>query len=393
MQLLRSETDPGNRHPDIAKVAEVHHSTAIGQPLTQGASPVGALKILSVGRYTAGRDRGCVQRLYALRELGHTVEHIDSPFINAHPPVQRLVKRIRKKIFNSLVNPSLNKKILGRLNEECFDILWIDKGVSVAPATLKAAKVMHPSMMIVGYAPDDMMRRGNQSRHFVRGLGSYDLFFTTKSYNVQELKEAGCPEVRFVDNAFDSCLHRPVEPSARVLDQVGAAVGFVGNAELERAKSIAYLAGNGVPVDVWGIKWEKYRKRLKADFRIAGSFFFGEPYVELICSYDICLCFLRKINRDLQTMRSIEIPACGVFMLAERTDEHQHLFEEGKEAEYFSSDEELLAKARFYLAHAKERKRIAMAGRERCVRSGYSNHDRLADMLRQVVDMREKTEK
>ena len=35
-----------------------------------------------------------------------------------------------------------------------------------------------------------------------------------------------------------------------------------------------------------------------------------------------------------------------------------------------------------------ERKRIAAAGRERCLKSGYSNHERLADMLRTVAEIR-----
>jgi spore maturation protein CgeB len=68
-------------------------------------------------------------------------------------------------------------------------------------------------------------------------------------------------------------------------------------------------------------------------------------------------------------------------MLAERTDEHLALFEEGKEAEFFSSDEELRDKVRYYLTHSEERHLMAAAGRERAIKGGYSNHERLRSVL------------
>ena len=166
---------------------------------------------------------------------------------------------------------------------------------------------------------------------------------------------------------------------------MGADVGFIGTFEKDRADKMLYLAKNGIHVRVWGNEWGSYVGK-HPNLQVENKPIYDEDYRKAICATRINLCFLRKLNRDLQTDRTMEIPACGAFMLAERTDEHRVLFEEDKEAVYFdiNKPEELLEKVKYYLSHEDERKEIALAGRRRCLKSDYSHEAALKEMLSKI---------
>jgi len=108
---------------------------------------------------------------------------------------------------------------------------------------------------------------------------------------------------------------------------------------------------------------------------------YEEGYSKAIAGSRIALGLVREICPDEHTTRTFEIPAIGGFMLADRTNEHLELFEEGKEAEYFGSEEEYRDKLKFYLANEAARDCIARAGHQRCMISGYSYDDRIRHVL------------
>ena len=95
----------------------------------------------------------------------------------------------------------------------------------------------------------------------------------------------------------------------------------------------------------------------------------------------IALGLLAKVIPERHTARMFEIPACGAFMLHERTEEAMSFFEEGKEAEFFGSFEELVEKIKYYLAHDAERKRIAEEGRKKAASEAFSYRSRAREIL------------
>lgn len=74
-------------------------------------------------------------------------------------------------------------------------------------------------------------------------------------------------------------------------------------------------------------------------------------------------------------------------MLAERTDEHQKMFLEGVEAEYFEGVDELIAKTKYFLENKNKNERIKIArnGRERCLKSDYSLENRAKEILNKIT--------
>lgn len=339
------------------------------------------MRILFVGPLWPGSTS--VQRKDALKEIEHEVTEVDTtPFLprEAFLPLRFLVK-LSERIGCPLDLTAANRQMIDHVAYQRFDLIFIEKGLTIKPETLKRVKQLQPNCFLVAYSPDDMMLTGNQSRRYLDSIALYDLHVTTKSYNVAELKAWGAKDVYFVANAFDPKTHHPYRLNKMEQDYWKADVGFVGAYELPRYQMMLTLARVGIVVTVRGPGWEPYIDQHE-NFIVKPGWVYEENYSKCICATKINLGFLRKSARDLQTTRSIEIPACGAFMLAERTEEHLNLFVEDQEAVFFADEEELIKKVIYYLANDDKRQQIALNGRERCLRSGYSYAERLG----QIVD-------
>jgi len=336
------------------------------------------MKILYIGQLWQGGT--CLQRMNAIKQLGHQVVPIDTT--NKR---RSFLLKVQDCVIGHRDLTGANKKILDCMKTEKIDMIWADKSLMIEANTIKVARGINPYVIIAAYSPDDMFNPRNQSKKYIDNVGLYDFHVTTKSCNVNELKGIGAKRVYLLDNAFCPEVHRPIAVSDSEKLVFGAPVGFVGAYEKDRANMMAFLSGNGVNVKVWGDWPLRYSfKRYGKTYEVIKKSLWGDDYTKAICSFEINLGFLRKCNRDVQTTRSVEIPACGGFLLAERTEEHLSLFKEGEEAEFFSDKFELLRKTKYYLTHPEERKAIALAGHERCMKDGYSNSERLKKLFKLI---------
>jgi len=141
-------------------------------------------------------------------------------------------------------------------------------------------------------------------------------------------------------------------------------VSFIGTFEAPRARSLLSLARRGFTVRVWGNGWEGWAGR-HPNLLVENRPAYNDDFARVVAASPINIGCLRKGNRDLQTCRSIEIPACAGFMAHERNDEITRLFRAGREAVYWSSDEELAALCKRWLGRETGRKNIGRAARRR----------------------------
>ena len=334
-----------------------------------------------------------LSRLTAFRALG-----LDVQACSHSPPGDETLGypraspgfRLAWKLGFHLDTEGVNRWLIEAAVKHAPRIVWIDKGNMVRRSTLQRLREICPHACIASYSDDDMFNRTNTSRAWRRALPLYDVVFTTKSFNAEagELPAMGARRVVMVDKAYDSDRHFPMEVSPTDRERFGADVGFIGSYEVDRAAQMVLLARAGIGVRIWGNGWEKFDPaiaNLTIERRPLVNSTENKLYTLGICATRINLAFLRKSNRDLQTDRSIEIPACGGFMLAEYSTEHARLFHEGREAAFFRNPNELIEKTRYFLSHEEERSAIGLAGRVRCLAGGYRHVDRARLMIDEIL--------
>ncbi len=332
-------------------------------------------KILYVGSFQEGAT--VLMRLHSLTRLGHEVFPVTTQSSLAMNPWRSWADRFAVRLLGHPGDWSrANAAMLTMAALHRPEAVLVDKGTVIKRATLMEIKSLLPNAVLAHFNPDDPFggygKRG-WSR-FLQSLDAYDVHFVPRKVNISEYRKRGAQRViaEVPSWGYDPEIHQPRIPSADFRRRFAADIGFVGNYERERAGLITAMGASGLQVRVVG-QWPQHA--IGSNVLYTRDFVRDEDYAMSLQCFKIALCFLRKNNRDLHTSRSVEIPACGAFMLAERTSEHAALFEEDREAAFFSSTEELLDKARFYLSNDALRRKIAEAGRMRCERSGYSNDE------------------
>lgn len=324
------------------------------------------LRLLYVGSLGAnGQDR-----MDALRNCGFEVSGFDIAPYRAFG--LRIERSVAARFSMGRGVRRLNRELLQRARRADYDVLVVDKGNLIRRETLLALRNGASMRTAVHYTPDAQFLE-NRSRHFLASVPEYDLLVTTKLFEVEHYRHAGAQDLLVILQGFGRRI--TMHSKSDVPEELRSEICFIGHCQSHYAARLSKVASMS-HVAIWGPNWPRYA-RVHAWARpcVRGDGLWHGEYAQALSAANIAIGLLSKRIPETSTTRSFEIPASGTFMLAERSDEHASLFAEGKEAEFFGDDDELCEKARFYLRNDTARERIAAAGRERCLRSGYKLED------------------
>ena len=350
------------------------------------------MKVLFAGEIGPGQTS--LMRMRAIQRLGHSVRGIHT--IEPWRRASWLRRQVERRLQRGPVVDEINRAVLDAARDFRPDLLWAEKQEFLRVDTLDAIRRL--GTRLVHFTPDPYFTLGwKRTRLMDAAMGAFDVLVYCKSYERSAYAAIGKP-ILYMPLGYCDEVHRPL-PSAD--GQWNSAVGFLGGWEPRRERLLHAIASSGADLRIRGGYWEFLtdgrwtprrqlilrqlaggeRFSIHRDELLAaawkGGEVYGDDYARALTGSKIGLGFLRAVCPDQHTTRTFEIPACGSMLLADRTVEHREFFDEGTEAEFFSSPDELLDKINFYGANESARARVAEAGLVRCRDGRYAYVHRL----------------
>ena len=345
------------------------------------------LRILMVCDLWQGSDSYALAR--AFRRAGHSVTIVsDSAYWGRE--WRSRVLRAARWLLQSFIIRDFNDALVARAEALHPHLLFVCKGRLVEPRAIEAAKRAGASVAL--WWPDvSFFAHGPL---IPRVVPLYDWVFTTKTFGLADLKaKFDFTKASFVPHAYNPEVHHLFRCDASDEARYGCDVSFIGTWSPKKQALLEALvaARPSVKLKIWGMQWEKAGAGLAP--WVESREVLGAEYAKAIRLSKINLGILSEVRKgassgDLITARTFHIPACGGFMLHERTTEAREYFDEGRECAMFEGAAEMAAKVSYYLDHATEREAIIEAGRQRCLSSANSVDDRARAMLAQIGRLR-----
>ena len=324
-----------------------------------------------VGRVGAARSYEYYNFAEPLRLLGHAVTFFEYDVVMGREG-------------RALMNERLADAVRRLRPDLLFTVLHTDE---IDPSVIEWVS-NDTNTVTLNWFCDDQWRFQNFGRVWAP---RYNLVATTSRRAWERYRVEGCGNAILTQWA---CNHHRYRPSGGVPRW---SVSFVGQAHGHRRHLVRAARRRGLDVRVWGPGWRSLPWARWCGGRLAHDDMvrvFGESRVNLNFSNSSLegapggsvpkwMARLRRLERAFPAEwaflarpaairqlkgRTFEIPGTGGFLITEYVEELDEYYRLGQELVCFHTVDELVDRARYYLAHDAERRAIAQAGYERTLR-------------------------
>src|SRR5262245_41436267 len=235
------------------------------------------MKILYLGEDV--ENSSCLHRARALRRLGHEVVHLNPDWALTSG---RWAVAWNFRTGYRFCRRRVARFILRSASASTYDIVWVDGGRAVSPDLLRTLRWRCQG--VINYNLDDPFGRrdGRCCAPFRRSVREYDVLCVVRAENVNEARRHGAKRILRVWRGYDPIAHAPRSLTAVDRRQWSSDVLFIGTWMPERGGLLAELIRRGVPVTIYGDRWERAPEWSALRRAWRGSSILGADYVKAI---------------------------------------------------------------------------------------------------------------
>lgn len=294
--------------------------------------------------------------------------------------LRRILRRASPSLYGIVSSRCVGLKLHKELRRGRQTLVVVFKGNYVSRATLNRITALK-----VHYHPDDSSNPVNRTKVFNKAEKYYDMHFTSKKHNVDEIIERTGKSAFFIWYAYDEKWHFRISPAT--FTSPIYKVGFFGHMRPDRAGLVLEIANKfGKKFAVTGDRWSRVNGLARLAHVKSASY--GSAISTFVASAPLQLGLLNSDNRDQHTARSFEIPAMGGLLLAEDTEEHREIFGPQGNALFFKTPGQLLEQIAWVYSNPELAKKIAENGHIHITGKPNTWRDRSIEMLSIIANFK-----
>ena len=319
------------------------------------------------------------------QQLGWDVQDVNSQYFVKLKG--SLIPKLLHKITRKIDIQDYNKEIIEKVKVLMPTAFLTVKGSYIYAETLEEIRNM--GVVTVNYYPDVHFSYENI---YFSSFSQYDLFYTTKTFQLEVLKEKlGDNKVFYIPHGYSDIVHRPPNMHGRINYQHDLI--YIGSYSQYKKNWLHMIVNNfpSIKLAIYGGGWKNCVNDSKLAEYIVGQELWGFDYCKKI--------FMSKINfaihsgvvdksgwEDLVSTRTFEIPACKGFMLHINNQEVREFYEPDIEIGLFSNANDLCEKIEYYLSNELERLEVIENAFNRCV-PAYGYNKRTEEIAKGILNV------